>query len=74
METFLVKLADILEVDKVNMNDVFVDYEEWDSLTSLSIIATIDTHFNVNITAEELLSASTVEGLVQLIENKVKKQ
>jgi acyl carrier protein len=71
MEIFLKKLADILEVDKVEMDNVLTDFEEWDSLTSLSIIATIDADFNVNISAEQLLSASTIGDLVNLIERKI---
>ena len=73
METFLKKLAEILEVDKIEMNNVLYEFEEWDSLTSLSIIATIDSDFNVNISAEELLSAITVKDLINLIEVKSKK-
>ena len=73
METFLIKLAEILEVDKIEMDNVLSEFEEWDSLTSLSIIATIDTDFNVNISAEELLSAITVRDLINLIEVKHKK-
>ena len=68
METFLKKLAEILEVDNIEMDNVLSEFEEWDSLTTLSIIATIDTDFNVNISAEELLSAITVGDLINLIE------
>jgi acyl carrier protein len=70
MDKFLVKLAEILEVDKVEMSDVLADFEEWDSLTSLSIIATIDADFSINLSAEELLSAPTVGDLVNLIKAK----
>lgn len=72
MEIFLKKLSEILEVEKVEMDNVLADFEEWDSLTSLSIIATIDTDFNVNISAEELMSARTVKDLISLIEVKSK--
>ena len=74
METFLKKLAEILEVDKVEMDNVLLDFEEWDSLTSLSILATIDADFNVNITAEELLAACTVRDLISLIYSKSNKK
>jgi acyl carrier protein len=70
MEKFLNKLAEILEVEKVNLDNVLVDFEEWDSLTSLSIIATIDSYYNVNISAEELLSCRTVNDLLQMIQKK----
>ena len=50
-----------------------LNFEEWDSLTSLSIIATIDADFNVNISAEQLLSInSTVGDLVNLIQREIK--
>ncbi len=70
MELFLKKLEDILEVEKIEMDNVISEFEEWDSLTALSIIATIDTDFNVNITAEELLSAITIQNLLDLIKLK----
>ncbi|HNW98720.1 MAG TPA: acyl carrier protein [Bacteroidales bacterium] len=73
MEEFLKKLADILEVEKVEMNNVLTDFDEWDSLTSLSIIATIDADFNVNISAEQLVSVSTVGDLINLINEKIKR-
>lgn len=73
MEDFIIKLAEILEVEKVEMNNVLTDFEEWDSLTSLSIIATIDADFNINISAEQLVSVSTVGELVKLINEKLKK-
>jgi len=74
MEAFLRKLAEILEVEKVEMDNVIMDFEEWDSLTSLSIIATIDADFNVNISAEELISAITIGDLINLIKLKSNKK
>jgi acyl carrier protein len=72
MEEFLIKLTDILEVEKIEMDNVLADFEEWDSLTSLSIIATIDADFGVNISAEQLLTTTTVGDLVTLIRDKIK--
>ena len=74
MELFLKKLAEILEVKKIEMDNILSEFEEWDSLTSLTIIATVDADFNVNISAEELLSANTVKDLIDLIQKKSKKQ
>jgi acyl carrier protein len=73
MDAFLIKLAEILEVDKVETDQVLADFEEWDSLTSLSIIATVDADFNVNISAEELMAATTVGDLLSLIRAKTTK-
>ena len=64
------KLAEILEVDSINDSDVLTDFDGWDSLTSLSIIAMIDTDYNINISAEELVSLSTVGDLKNYIKSK----
>lgn len=72
MDSFLQKLAEILEVDGVKETDILSSFDQWDSLTTLTIIATIDADFNVNISAEELASLVTVRDLVTAIENKRK--
>lgn len=74
MEVFLNKLAEILEVEEVKLSDVITDFEEWDSLTSLSIIATVDTYYKVNLSAEELLSSRTIGDLITLIQKKSSKK
>jgi len=68
MEQFLEKLAEIFEVDRVERNNVLKDFDEWDSLTVLSIIATIDSDFNLNISAEQLSSFETVGDLLDYID------
>jgi len=64
------KLAEILEVDTVNDSDVFTQFDEWDSLTSLSIIAMVDANYNTNISAEQLLSFTTVGDLKNYLNSK----
>ncbi len=65
------KLADILEVQSVNDTDSLKEFDEWDSLTSLSMIAMIDADYNVNLTAEELVSLNTVGELKNYIKSKM---
>ncbi len=72
MENFDSSIAEILEVDKVNPEDELVDFECWDSLTLLSIIALTDQQYKVNISANEVLAAKTIGGLKELINSKVK--
>jgi acyl carrier protein len=67
MTEFKESLAKILEVDTVNESDVLKDFDEWDSLTSLSIIAMIDSQYNINISAEKLVSFDTVGDLIAYI-------
>ena len=67
MEQFYVKLADILEVDTVQPDDDLKDFETWDSLTVLSVLAIIDADYGVNLNAEELKDVQKVKDLVTLI-------
>lgn len=73
MTDFKNKLAEILEVDSVNDADVLMDFEAWDSLTSLSIIAMIDSEYNINISAEELVSLNTVGDLEKYLQSRINK-
>lgn len=67
METFLEQMKEILEVDTINGTDLLVEFEAWDSLTQLSIIALADEYYNKTINAEQIKLASTVDGLYNLI-------
>ena len=66
-EELLNKIAEILDVDHVNMNDSLKDFEEWDSLTRLSIIAMSHSDYNKKITNEILNNLQTVEDLANFI-------
>lgn len=63
MENFYIKLADFLEVDTVQPDDVLNDFETWDSLTVLSVIAMIDSDYGVNMNAEDFKEIKTAEDL-----------
>ena len=60
-------IAELLEVDSVNDNDLLESFEAWDSLTSLSIIAFIEEKYSVNLSAADLLSARTIRGLKEMV-------
>ena len=70
MENFLEQMAEIFEVDSLNQTDVLTDFEMWDSLTQLSIIALTSEIYNVTISATELRDAETIGGVYKLIESK----
>jgi acyl carrier protein len=72
MENFDVEIAEILEVDSVNMNDALNQFECWDSLTILSIIAFASESYQIILSASEINVAETVGGLKLLIETKLK--
>jgi acyl carrier protein len=67
MEDFLIKMAEIFEVNSINPNDEITSFETWDSLTSLSVIALIDEDYGISISADDIIKAVTFEGLYALL-------
>ena len=72
MEQIYDKLADILEVDEVNPDDVLRDFDIWDSLTFLSIIVMLDHDYGINMVVTELAPIITAVDLVGLVQSKAK--
>jgi acyl carrier protein len=70
MDNFLNQMAEIMEVDSLNLTDELVSFEAWDSLTTLSIIALSDSEYNVSLTNLEIANSITIEGLYKLILSK----
>ena len=66
MNKLCAKLAEILDVEEVKETDVLADFDEWDSLTVLSVIAMLDAEYGVNITAMELRNIKTVAELANV--------
>ena len=72
-EHALDKLRDILETPEVKETDVLRDFEMWDSLAGLSVIAMADTLYGVSLPAVELRKLITVGDLLNYLEtNKTK--
>ncbi len=67
MENFLVLIAEILEVDEVRSTDILEDFDSWDSLTVLSIIALIDDKFKKVFDAKTITSCITIQDLYDRI-------
>lgn len=74
-EKFVEKFREVLENEEkvINITDKFREYEEWDSLRFLSVIAMIDDEFDVIIEASDFRKIETVGGLIQEIEKRMKK-
>ena len=71
MENFEPSIAELLEVDNIEMSDQLSSFEAWDSLTILSIIAFCDDEYKVSLSAEEINESGTVLGLKELIKSKI---
>lgn len=67
MEKLLKGIAEILEVNNIDPNKKLSDYEEWDSLAGLSLIALLDSDFGVTMNGKEIQSFSTINELCEEI-------
>ena len=64
MEKILVEiLKEALEVKSVNLENNLDSYENWDSLTRLSLIALIDEHFEVQFSDKEFNEFKTGQDI-----------
>jgi acyl carrier protein len=74
METkFLEMISEVFEIEgrSLAMEDTFRDYEEWDSLARLSLIAEIDDVYNVFIEDEVFKHLITLDDLFTEIQKRV---
>jgi len=62
MEELIQKLADLLEVEELDVTKKFSDYEEWDSLAGLSLIALLDSDYNTTMTGKEVAAFENIEA------------
>ena len=65
---FLVQLADLIEIeDKLSLDINLKDYEEFDSMAIMSLVAFLHKNFGKQFNARQLNQVETVESLVELI-------
>ena len=70
---FLDELANILDVDAVEAAANLRDYESWDSLAVLSVVALADSKFGFTLTFQDVKELATVADLWTFFEkNKTK--
>lgn len=64
-QKFLENLKEALEIDDrdLDLTDIFRDYDEWDSLAYLSVIAMYDDEYDVQIEEVEFKKLITVADL-----------
>lgn len=67
MKNFEEEIADILEVDSVEMYEDLNSFMSWSSLSILAIIAYADEHHNKVLSHEEINNCTTIGDLKDLI-------
>ena len=71
MENKLVEIiAEALEIDKsVAGNDLKLDPEDnWDSIALLSVIASIDEEFDIQLDGDKLAECRSISDILKLLE------
>lgn len=60
-----------LEEEDVSFDDSIEDFDNWDSLSKLSLIAILDEYFEVQVSNAEFKEIETVQELYNLINKKL---
>jgi acyl carrier protein len=63
------EFKDILELEDetIEADSNFRDYDDWDSIAALSVMAYLDSEFNFSIKAEDFKQINTINQLVALM-------
>jgi len=71
VEKFLGVMAEALDKDVGGMalSDVFRDYDEWDSIAVLSVMATIEEHYGLMLSRTSMEQCTTLEDLMRILPN-----
>ena len=72
MEELIQKLAEILDVESLDISKKFTDYEEWDSLTALTIIALLDSDYEIAMKMSELREYESIDAFCKDVLSKSK--
>ena len=69
IESFIAALSEALEMDptEIDSNSRFRDFENYSSLSELSVLAMLDSEFGIEIEMKEFNKYITVGDLMQLV-------
>lgn len=67
MQKFLDEIADVLDADDIKESDVLADFDEFDSLSVLTIISLAGSKYKKMLTAHDVRACKTVKDLYNLI-------
>ncbi|MBF6609189.1 MAG: acyl carrier protein [Flavobacterium sp.] len=71
-DQFLEQIKEALEIEdrSIEMSDNFRDYDEWDSLSRLSLIAMLDEEYSVAIEEETFKKLITLQDLFNEVQTR----
>ncbi len=68
MTSLFEHLCDIFELDTVSESDILREFDFWDSLSVISLIAVLDSSYGISIEAQDLAGVLTVGDLAGFVE------
>ena len=70
---FLVELEDILQRDEpCAENDLLDDYDEWDSLSKMALMAYYDKNFGIKLSLDSFKELKTVADIITLANGQIR--
>jgi len=71
-QKFIEQIKEVFEIEgkEISLTDCFRDYDTWDSLTNLSLIAMLDDEFDILITYSDFKNLFTLSDLFELVKKK----
>ncbi len=71
-ESFINNMLEAFDhrVKNLSLDDDIKELPEWDSLTSVSVIAMIYAEYNVQVSGDEMLSCNNLRELMNVVEEK----
>lgn len=72
-QQFIEQFKDILEIEdrELNLTDEFREFQEWDSLANLSVVAMIDEEYDVVIPTSDFNKLRTIGSLIEEIKRRM---
>jgi acyl carrier protein len=67
MENLVSTLREIFEIDEIDVSKKFADFDEWDSLSSLTLIAILDSDYGISISNKELLEFISISDFCKYV-------
>ncbi|PAF53664.1 hypothetical protein BKH42_04915 [Helicobacter sp. 13S00482-2] len=66
MQDLLNKIQDLLDVEKLFLEDKLTNFEEWDSLTMVALVSFAQKHYHINITLDALRACEKIQDICNL--------
>jgi acyl carrier protein len=73
MKEFIEKFKETIEIEEkeIKPEDNYQEYEEWDSLAYLGLLAMVKDEYNVDLTRDDINKSISISDLYETIKGKM---